>query len=129
MTVETENLYGKPVPPGAPNLICLPEPFAIPNVTPTKWEIAIAVSQMPVFEIFSDLKKAYNSVTCEQTMAAYRVGPNTLRILCNYWNHMLMMARQADYFGRPFTATCGLTQGDPLLPTLVNMVVNAIIQA
>jgi hypothetical protein len=92
------------------------------------------VDQVPVFEIFLDLRKAYDSVdrerTLEQIFEGYGVGPNTRRILKKYWDQMWLVARQADYYGRPFTATRGLTQaGDPLFPTLFNIVVDAIIRA
>jgi hypothetical protein len=89
-----------------------------------------SIDQVPVFEIYLDLKKAYNSVDRERTLEileAYGVGPNTLRLLRNYWEQMWLTARQSDYYGRSFTATRGLTQGDPLSPTIFNMVVDAMI--
>ena len=39
-----------------------------------------------------------------------------------------MVARASGYFGLPFKGYCGVTQGDPLSPTLSNVVVGAIIR-
>jgi hypothetical protein len=52
-----------------------------------------------------------------------------IRLLCAYWEQQLLAVRQADYYGEPIKATRGLTQGDPLSPTIFNVVVDAIIRA
>jgi exonuclease III len=91
-----------------------------------------ALAQIPVFAIFLDLRKAYDSVDRERTLElldGYGVGPNMIRLLRAYWEQQLLAARQADYYGEPFKATRGLTQGDPLSPTIFNVVVDAIIRA
>ena len=38
-----------------------------------------------------------------------------------------MVARAVVYFGRPFKGYQGVTQGDPLCPTIFNVVVDAVI--
>ena len=38
-----------------------------------------------------------------------------------------MVARAVGYYGAPFRLDIGVTQGDPLLPTIFNVVVYAVI--
>ena len=41
---------------------------------------------------------------------------------------MAMVARAVSYFGDPFKGQRGMTQGDPLYPTIFNMVVDAVLR-
>ena len=38
-----------------------------------------------------------------------------------------MVARTGGYYGAPFRGERGVTQGDPLLPTIFNVVVDAVV--
>ena len=38
-----------------------------------------------------------------------------------------MVAKAGGYFGRPFKGYQGSTQGDPLCPTIFNVVMDAVI--
>ena len=38
-----------------------------------------------------------------------------------------MVAREGEYCGEPFCAERGVTQGDPLSPTIFNVVVDAVV--
>ena len=38
-----------------------------------------------------------------------------------------MVTRAGGYYGEPFHGKRGLTQGDPLLPTIFNVVVDAVL--
>ena len=76
---------------------------------------------MPVFEIYLDLKKAYDTVDRERMLTIlekYGVGERTIRLLRTYWDRQQLVARQAGYHGEPF-------QGDPLSPTIFNIAVDA----
>ena len=57
----------------------------------------------------------------------YRVGPSTLRLLRTYWDQLTMVAKADGYFGHPFNGFQCVTQGDPLYPTIFNVVMDAII--
>ena len=39
-----------------------------------------------------------------------------------------MVAKDGGYFGRPFKGYQGVTQGDPLYPTIFNVFVDAVIR-
>ena len=39
-----------------------------------------------------------------------------------------MVARSGGYYGSPFRADIGVTQGDPLSPTIFNVVVDAVVR-
>ena len=59
---------------------------------------------------------------------AYGIDPQVLRLIQRYWYHLLMVAREVEYYGSPFKGQRGVTQGDPLYPTISNMVVDAVLQ-
>ena len=61
-------------------------------------------------------------------MEGYGVGPREFRILRTYWSRMRMVARSGGYYGAAFMSVLGVTQGDPLLPTIFNVVVNALVR-
>ena len=39
-----------------------------------------------------------------------------------------MVAREGGYYGTAFQRACGVTQGDPLSPTIFNVVVDAVVR-
>ena len=90
-----------------------------------------SIEQAPLYKIFLDLKKAYDTLDRERTLEileGYGVGPNARRLLKNFWGKQWVVPRQAGYFGTPFKPTRGLTQGDIISPTLFNVVCDAIIR-
>ena len=50
------------------------------------------------------------------------------RLLREYWNKSTMVARAGGYYGTGFKGERGVTQGDPLSPTIFNMVVDAVVR-
>ena len=49
------------------------------------------------------------------------------RLLREYWNKSTMVARAGGYYGTGFKGGRGVTQGDPLSPTIFNVVVYAVV--
>jgi hypothetical protein len=87
--------------------------------------------QVPIFEVFIDLKKAYDSVDRERlldTLSSYGVGANMRRVLSGFWEQQVIVARQSGFYGTPFRATRGETQGDPASPTLFNVLVDSVVR-
>ena len=71
-----------------------------------------------------DLHKSYDSMDwyiCLEILASYGFISRTLRILHTYWDQLTMVARAGGYFGLPFKGYRGVTQGDPLSPTLLKV--------
>ena len=84
-----------------------------------------------IYVIFLDLTKAYEAFDrsrCLETLEGYGVGPNARRLLTNYWCRLTMVARAGGYYGTAFGGERGVTQGDPLPPTIFNMVVDEVVR-
>ena len=55
------------------------------------------------------------------------VGPRALRLLCRYWGQLKMVDHVGRYYTEPFRGEISVTQGDPLSPTIFNVVVDAVV--
>jgi len=85
----------------------------------------------PLFMIFLDLKKAYDTLNRPQAMRIlekYGVGPNVLRIISRIWEGDTMVPMQSGYYGRSFHAERGVKQGDILSPLIFNIMVDAVVR-
>ena len=51
-----------------------------------------------------------------------------VRLLTIYWRRLTMVTRAAGYYGTSFGGERGVTQGDPLSPTIFNVVVDAVVR-
>ena len=80
--------------------------------------------------IFLDLQKAYNASDrsrCLGILEGYGVGIRDLRLLRQYWVKLNMVVRAGGYYGAPLRGERGVTKGEPLSPTIFNVVVDAVI--
>ena len=60
------------------------------------------IGQVPVFEVFLDLKKAYDTLNRErmlELLQAYGVGDKACTLLARFWEQMQVVARQSGYHG------------------------------
>ena len=64
---------------------------------------------------------------CLEILEGYRVGPIVRRLLTTYWRRLTMVAREGGYYGEDFKGERGVTQGDPLYPTIFNVVMDAVV--
>ena len=88
-------------------------------------------SDEPLFMVFLDLKKAYDTLNRTQAMRileAYGVGPNIRRLIQAIWDGDTMIPRQAGYYGRAFRARRGVRQGDIVSPLIFNIMVDAVVR-
>ena len=81
--------------------------------------------------IFLDLTRVYGALDrsrCLEILEGYVVGPNARRLLPTYWRRLTMVSRVAVYYRTAFVGERGVTQGDPLSPTIFNVVVDAVVR-
>jgi hypothetical protein len=85
----------------------------------------------PLFQVFLDLTKAYDSLDRDRTMvilAAYGIGPRTCRLIQAIWDSDTMFPKQAGIYGEPFRAQRGVRQGDVISPDIFNIIVDCVIR-
>ena len=65
---------------------------------------------------------------CLQILEAYGVGPKMLRVIRYFWDHAVLVCRSGGFFGEPFRAWRGVTQGGLFSPRIFNTMVDAIVR-
>jgi len=55
------------------------------------------------------------------------MGDNTICILNTFWDTHTIIPRQRGFFGTPFPAERGVTQGDIISPTIFNIVIDCVL--
>ncbi len=89
------------------------------------------VNQAPLYQIYLDLKKAYNTLDqtgCLEILAGYGAGPNLLRLQKHFWDGARMVCHAGGSYGEPFSAGRGITQGGALSSLMFNICVNAVVR-
>ena len=56
------------------------------------------------------------------------MGQRVIRLLQECWSKSTMVARAGGYYGTGFKGERVVTQGDPLSPTIFNVVVDAMVR-
>jgi len=87
--------------------------------------------QCPLYQIYIDLKKAYDALDRERTLeilAAYGVGPKLLALQKHFWETAVLVCRAGGNYGEPFSAERGVTQGGPLSSLMFNVCVDAVVR-
>ena len=90
-----------------------------------------AMRKEVLYVIFLDLTKAYDALDRSRTLdilKGYGVGDRVRRLLATYWERSTMVAREGRYYGTEFKGERGVTQGEPLSPTIFNVVVDAVVR-
>ena len=84
-----------------------------------------------LYVIFLDLTKAYDALDRSRSLEihkGYGVGVRVRSMLREYWDRTRMVTRAGSYYGKGFKGGRGVTQGDPLSPTIFNVVVDAVVR-
>ena len=90
-----------------------------------------AMREEVLYVIFLDLTKAYDALDrsrCLGILEGYGVCPGARRLLRNYWRRLTMAERSGGYYGAVFKGEQGVMQGEPLSPTIFNVVVEAVVR-
>ena len=56
-----------------------------------------AMREEVLYEVFLDPQKAYDDLyweRCMEILVGYGIGPQTERVICLSWDHLLMVARE-----------------------------------
>jgi hypothetical protein len=88
-------------------------------------------NQCPLYQIYVDLKKAYDALDREQTLnilVAYGVGPKKLRLQKHFWDTAKLVCHAGGNYREPFNAERGVTQGSPLSSLMFNVCVDAVVR-
>ena len=86
----------------------------------------------PLLQVFINMPKSYESLDrgrCMEILRGYGLGPNLQRLIQRFWDRQKMVPKSGKYFGRPFCTERGVTQGDPVSPTIFNIVVIEVVRA
>ena len=89
-----------------------------------------ALKEEVLYVIFLDLTKAYDALDrsrCLEILEGYSIGQNDKRLLTTYWRRLTMVSRAEGYYGTSFGGEKGVTQGNPLYPTIFNVVVDMVV--
>ena len=81
--------------------------------------------------IFLDLHKAYNALDrsrCLEILEGYGIWHRARNLLKQYWHRLTMVERSGGYYGKAFRGERGVTQGDPMYPTIFNVVVDTVVR-
>jgi Reverse transcriptase (RNA-dependent DNA polymerase) len=85
----------------------------------------------PLYLVFLDLKKAYDTLDRDQTihiLRVYGIGPNIIHFIQKIWDMDTVVPKQAGFYGKQFRAGQGVRQGDIKSPTIFNIIADAIIR-
>ena len=85
-----------------------------------------------LFQVFLYVRKTYGSLDqgrCMEILREYVLGPQLQQLLQRYWDGQRVVTKSGKCYGRPFSMGIGVTQGDPVSPTLFNIIVDAVFQA
>ena len=86
----------------------------------------------PLFQVFLDVRKAYYLLEkgiCLDILRGYKLGKQLARLIFHYWEKHIIVPTSGKFLGRPFVTGRGVTQGNPELPMIFNIVVDAVVQA
>jgi hypothetical protein len=86
----------------------------------------------PLYQVFLNLSKGYDTLDRAQMLEMlekYGVGQRVCQLLKNFWESLVVVARQQGYYSHPIASERGTTQGDIVSPTIFNIVVDDVVRA
>ena len=86
----------------------------------------------PLFQVFLDVRKAYNSPDggrCLEILRGYGLGLNLDRLLTHYWERQRIVPKAGKFLRKAFGTGRGVTQVNPTSPMIFNVMVDAVERA
>ena len=83
-----------------------------------------------LYQVVLDLTKAYDTVDQERLfilLQDYGLRPRCQGVLQGTWMDSVLVPKKGGWYGKPVPTGHGVRQGDVISPTLLNILVNAIL--
>ena len=85
-----------------------------------------------VLQVFLDVQKSYYSLDigrCMDILRGHGLIPKLQRLLQCFWDEQAVVTKAGKFSGRLFGSERGVTQGEPVSPTIFNIVVDEVVSA
>ena len=72
------------------------------------------IAHEPLFQIFLDVRKAYDSLyrcRCMEILRVYGMGQRMARLIAHHWDNFMFVPKENRFLGKPFVTGRGVTQG------------------
>ena len=92
----------------------------------------VGLCHASLFQVFLDVCNAYNLLCrgrCMDILIGYGLGTKLRRILQRFWDDQAVVTMVERFFGLTFRTDRGVTQGDLFYPTLLKVMVDAVVRA
>ena len=99
----------------------------ISTLRTTKY-VSCSASQIYIGILIFNKFYALERSRCLEILEGYGVGPRSRRLLQSYWRRLTMVAQAGGYYKTASKGERGVTQGNPLSPTIFNVVVDAVVR-
>ena len=89
----------------------------------------MGVAYEPLFQVFNDVRKAYNSLDqgrCMEIQCEYGLVPRLQQLLQRYLEGQRLVTKARKYYGRPISTERGVTQVYLVSLTLFNIMVDSV---
>ena len=90
------------------------------------------ISHEPLFQVFLDMRKAYDSLErgrCMEILRGYGMGKRMARLIAHHWDNLMFVPKAKRFLGTLFGTGRGVMQGDPSSPTIFNIVVDTVVRS
>ena len=89
------------------------------------------MQEVTLYQVYLDLRKAYDSIHRPRVMALlekYGVGPRIRRYVETIWGDQVFFLRQSGFYSGGIRVGRGVTQGDTDSPIIFNLIVDVVLR-
>ena len=91
----------------------------------------VGIAHEPLFQVFLDVRKAYDSLDRGRYMEilrGYGMGKRMARLIVNHWDNIIFVLNKKRFLGMPLGTRRGFTQGYPASPMIFNIAVDVVVR-